>query len=82
MTIETDDPRLSDPKFLAKSAVLDCSGGAFPHTRTLGVTWIKEYPGQVTNGRVGRPVVRMVPLEWLGEPIRQRVLDFMENTDD
>jgi hypothetical protein len=69
-----DDPRLKDPKWLAQHAVRDCPGGAFPHIRVPGVTWIKDYAGQVTDGRIGRPSVQMIPLEWLGETMRQAVL--------
>jgi len=29
-------------------------------------TWEKDYPGQVTLGRIGRPVIRFCPLDWHG----------------
>ena len=28
------------------------------------ITWEKQFPGQVTAGRIGRPVVRYCPLDW------------------
>lgn len=28
-------------------------------------TWKKDFPGQVTAGRIGRPVIRYAPLSWL-----------------
>ena len=72
--VQHNDPRLKDPKWLSKHADHNCPGGAFPHTRVPGVTWVKDYPGQVTDGRIGRPSVEMIPLEWLGEDMRQAVM--------
>lgn len=31
------------------------------------VTWVKDHPGQVTNARGGRPVIRFGPLSWAGK---------------
>ncbi len=36
-------------------------------------TWVKDYPGQVTGGRIGRPVVRFCPLDWHGSKQVARV---------
>lgn len=59
------DPRLDDPEWLASRAIL-----GLPHFRgEPGVpcrTWTKDFRGQTTNGRIGRPIVSIVPLSWLG----------------
>jgi hypothetical protein len=40
-------------------------------------TWEKDFPGQVTAGRIGRPVIRYCPLDWHGsrraDRIRRRI---------
>lgn len=33
------------------------------------VQWVKDYPGQVTNGRIGRPAIVRGPVDWL--PLRE-----------
>lgn len=38
------------------------------------ITWEKQFPGQVTDGRIGRPVIRFCPVSWLPEKIGQAVL--------
>ena len=38
------------------------------------IQWVKEYPGQVTNGRIGRPVIRFCPLSWAGSQREKEVL--------
>jgi hypothetical protein len=37
------------------------------------ISWVKDYPGQVTDGRVGRPAVEFAPLSWLGTEVQARV---------
>lgn len=36
-------------------------------------TWEKDYPGQVTLGRIGRPVTRYCPLDWHGTKRAARI---------
>lgn len=42
-------------------------------------TWEKDYPGQVTAGRIGRPVIRYCPLSWhpqaVGDEVRRMLAD-------
>jgi hypothetical protein len=77
--MEFNTEQLNDPKWLAKHARRNCPGGAFPHIRVPGIVWDKDYPGQVTDGRIGRPKLSMVPLDWLGEPMRLKVLKEMDD---
>ena len=37
------------------------------------ITWEKQFPGQVTAGRIGRPVVRYCPLYWHPKAIGDQV---------
>ena len=37
------------------------------------IDWVKDFPGQVTDGRVGRPAVRFVPLSWAGDARKTEV---------
>lgn len=68
-----DDQRLSNPAWLAENMQDDCPGGSFKHARVPGVTWVKDFPGQVTDGRIGRPTVVMVPLDWLPSKLQGEV---------
>lgn len=72
------DPRLNDAAWLAENAMRNCAGGSFRHTRVPGVTWAKDYPGQVTDGRMGRPVVSMVPLSWLPGELQDEVKKILD----
>ena len=51
----------------------DMAAAAFRAKNAIGmqwyvpqIQWVKEYRGQITNGRVGRPVIGYAPLSWLG----------------
>lgn len=65
------EKRLSDGS-LAPLSDKDIAAGAYVFGGKIYapcITWVKDFPGQVTNGRIGRPAVRYCPLEW--HPIRQ-----------
>jgi hypothetical protein len=52
------------------------AGGAFVADRRSFapcVTWEKDFPGQVTAGRIGRPVIRYYPLDWHGTARMERI---------
>ena len=79
-----DDGR-SFEKFDANGHLLDLddetmAAAAFLGSNVIGqqwyvpqVQWVKDFPGQVTAGRVGRPAIRFGPTSWLGSARQQRV---------
>ena len=75
--MQPDDPSLNDPKWLADHASYH-RFGAIPQWFVPGVTWVKDFPGQVTNGRIGRPSVENIPLSWLPSAIGDKVLEILE----
>ncbi len=56
------------PEFIAASAI--CRNGEIYVPQ---VQWIKEYPGQTTDGRIGRPAIRYGPVSWLEKEQRNTV---------
>lgn len=58
---------------MAAGARYVTNAGAVPGWRVPQRVWEKDFPGQVTDGRIGAPRVRMVPLEWLDGPTRREV---------
>ena len=36
-------------------------------------TWVKDFSGQVTIGRIGRPVIRYNPVDWLPAEVAAQV---------
>lgn len=37
------------------------------------VVWVKDYSGQVTSGRIGRPDVQYAPVDWLPQKVGDEV---------
>lgn len=64
--METD--KLSDPIYLSKNVLLTEGKLMVP-----GITWVKDFYGQTTNGRTGRPATRWIPLSWLPVRLQQQV---------
>jgi hypothetical protein len=58
---------LSD-KAIAKGAIVQ-GGQIFAPCQT----WVKDFPGQVTLGRIGRPAIRYCPLDWHGTKRAARI---------
>lgn len=61
---------------LAPLSDKDIARGAFDSQGCIHapcVTWVKDYPGQVTDGRIGRPAVRYCPLDWHGTKRAARI---------
>ena len=50
-----------------------------PNGQWLGPaeTWVKDFSGQITLGRIGRPVYRYAPLDWWGAERKVRVLKIL-----
>jgi hypothetical protein len=42
------------------------------------IVWVKEYQGQITDGKIGRPVVRFGPISWLGHKMSNIVKSMIE----
>lgn len=42
------------------------------------ITWDKQFPGQVTLGRIGIPVIRNCPLDWHPSAVTKSVLAALE----
>lgn len=58
---------------MAQSAYRDASGQWYCPQQTQE----KDYHGQVTLGRIGRPVIRYCPVSWLPKDIGDAVLSMV-----
>lgn len=36
--------------------------------------WVKDHPGQVTDGRIGRPVIALGPVSWLPKLLGDEII--------
>lgn len=70
------DGRLLDPEpaVMATAAFRGQRGEWFVPQRT----WVKDFPGQVTEGRIGIPRIRYCPISWLGAKRAAEVLRLIE----
>lgn len=41
------------------------------------VTWVKDFPGQITNGRIGRPKIALAPVSWLPRVLGDAVMQLI-----
>lgn len=48
----------------------------------IQVQWEKDFPGQVTDGRIGAPRLVMGPLSWIGKERRDAVLSIIGRTPE
>jgi hypothetical protein len=42
------------------------------------IQWVKDYAGQVTDGRIGRPVIQYGPISWLSKVEREAVMALLQ----
>lgn len=71
-------------RLVVAEIAIDCAAQIFAHMaeKPVGlrevhvpqVNWIKESPGQTTNGRIGKPVLREGPVSWLPKILGDAIL--------